>query len=381
MIKKLNTIKRLKPSNADATYLGPEPEWLEQPAEGFRISTISRAFNWYNQFYGRKDAKDMIATYLDLNAKSQDAKLIRGVPDSQIRITIGWICRMTLLGLILTDYEQSIVDDEIARLLAIVQPAPKPVDNVLQQEQIKLTIQDHLREKADACAGELEGLFDDFIVADAKISDKFKPMTVLRTMNIAPQMVGTITKVWQLRIQEFNEVLAGKDDQLVEGYSHLTKAQLKNCVKFCELVISDCESYINIKKTERKPRARKAISPEKLTAKFRYLKEFKELELKSEPVTKLVEAAEAFLFDSAKRKLIYVAADSHVGTFTVKGSAIVGFDTLRTVSKTLRKPAEQLKLLLAGGKPAMRKAFKDIKATEVKWNGRGNDDLLILKAW
>jgi hypothetical protein len=381
MIKKLNTIKRLKPSNADATYLGPEPEWLEQPAEGFRISTISRAFNWYNQFYGRKDAKDMIATYLDLNAKSQDAKLIRGVPDSQIRITIGWICRMTLLGLILTDYEQSIVDDEIARLLAIVQPAPKPVDNVLQQEQIKLTIQDHLREKADACAGELEGLFDDFIVADAKISDKFKPMTVLRTMNIAPQMVGTITKVWQLRIQEFNEVLAGKDDQLVEGYSHLTKAQLKNCVKFCELVISDCESYINIKKTERKPRARKAISPEKLTAKFRYLKEFKELELKSEPATKLVEAAEAFLFDSAKRKLIYVAADSHVGTFTVKGSAIVGFDTLRTVSKTLRKPAEQLKLLLAGGKPAMRKAFKDIKATEVKWNGRGNDDLLILKAW
>ena len=92
-------------------------------------------------------------------------------------------------------------------------------------------------------------------------------------------------------------------------------------------------------------------------------------------------ASEAFLFDSAKRKLVYVVADSHIGTFTVKGSAIVGFDSLQTVSKTLRKPQEQLKLLLAGGKPAARKVFKEIKSTETKWNGRGNDALLILKIW
>jgi len=103
--------------------------------------------------------------------------------------------------------------------------------------------------------------------------------------------------------------------------------------------------------------------------------------LKSEAVSKLVGASEAFLFDSAKRKLVYVVADSHLGTFTVKGSAIIAFDTAQTVSKTLRKPAEQLKELLKGGKPAMRKFFKDIEATEVKWNGRGNENLVILKAW
>jgi hypothetical protein len=111
------------------------------------------------------------------------------------------------------------------------------------------------------------------------------------------------------------------------------------------------------------------------------MKEFDELKLKSEPVTKLVGASEAWLYDTAKRKLIHVMADAHVGTFTIKGSAIIGFDTLTTVQKTLRKPAEQLKAITSVGKPAARKAFVDIKATEVKFNGRGNDNLVILKAW
>jgi hypothetical protein len=87
------------------------------------------------------------------------------------------------------------------------------------------------------------------------------------------------------------------------------------------------------------------------------------------------------LYDTKKRKLIHVMADAHLGTFSVKGSAIVGFDTMQTVQKTLRKPAEQLKELLAGGKPAARKVFKDIRATETKFNGRGNENLIILKAW
>jgi hypothetical protein len=73
-------------------------------------------------------------------------------------------------------------------------------------------------------------------------------------------------------------------------------------------------------------------------------------------------------------------ADSHIGTFTVKGSAIVGFDTLTTVQKTLRKPAEQIKLVM-GSKPAARKEFETIKATETKFTGRGNENLIILKAW
>jgi hypothetical protein len=146
-------------------------------------------------------------------------------------------------------------------------------------------------------------------------------------------------------------------------------------------VINDCNSYVQLKKVERKPRAKKAISPERVSAKFKYLKEFVELKLTSITPAQLVNASEAWLYDTKKRKLIHVMADTHIGTFTVKGSAIAGFDVMQTLQKTLRKPAEQLKEITSGGKPAARKFFKDIKSTETKFTGRGNENLMILKAW
>ena len=379
---KLNEIKRLNPKGAETKYVGFEPEWKFQPTEENRVSSFANAFQWYNYHYGKKDAKDMLCHYLEHNHRPKDAKTMRGIPDSQIRLTPAWVCRMTLLGLMLNEHEQSIVDEQISGMLKAKQEIKREQSEVDADTAVaKLTIQDHLREKISECCGELEGMFDDFIVAGAKMSADFKPIALMRGMNVSPNMISTVSRVWELRLAEFNEVIEGEDADLVEGYSHLTRLQLRNCVKFCETVINDCNSYVQLKKVERKPRAKKAISPEKLTRKFKFMREFDELKLKSEPVTKLVGANEAWLYDTAKRKLIHIMADSHIGTFTVKGSAIAGFDTLATVQKTLRKPAEQIKAVIGGGKPAARKAFAEIKATETKFNGRGNDNLIILWAW
>lgn len=379
--KKDNTIKRLNPKGAETKYVGFEPEWTVQPDETNRLSSFANAFQWYGYHYGKKEAKEMLCHYLEYNDRAKDSKIMRGIPDSQIRVTPAWVCRMTMLGLILNAHEQGIVDEQITAMLKIKQEVKKAAATDGEVAQQKLTIQDHLREKASECAGELEGMFDDFITAGAKMSADFKPIALIRGMNISPQMIPNLTAVWDLRLVEFNEVLEGVDDQLVEGYSHLSKAQLKQCVKFCETVLADCGSYISIKKTERKPRAKKAVSPERQSSKFKYLKEFDELKLKSETPAKLVNASEAWLYDTVKRKLIHVMADAHLGTFTVKGSAVIAFDALQTVQKTLRKPAEQLKAVMSGGKPAMRKEFGAIKSTETKWNGRGNENLIILKAW
>jgi uncharacterized protein (DUF433 family) len=373
-------IKPLNPKGAETKYVGHEPDWKFQPTEENRISAFSKAFAWYNYHYGKKDAKDMLCQYLEINHRVKDAKLMRGIPDSQIRLTPAWVCRMTLMGLQLNEHEQCIIDEQIANMLKIKQEVKKVIDEA-EVAVAKLTIQDHLREKVSECAGELEGMFDDFVASGAKMSADWKPIAQIRGMNISPNMVGTIADIWKIKLAEFEEVLEGVDADLVEGYSHLTKNQIKQCVKFIEQVIADCGNYVQIKKVERKPRAKKAVSPERLSNKFKYLKEFAELKLTSIAPAQLVNAAEAWLYDTKKRKLIHVMADTHIGTFSIKGSAIVGFDTVQTVQKTLRKPVEQLKELLANGKPAARKVFKDIKATETKYNGRGNENLIILKSW
>jgi hypothetical protein len=203
----------------------------------------------------------------------------------------------------------------------------------------------------------------------------------MRGLNIAPQMVSQISDNWKRKLEEFERVVEGKDAQLVEGYSHLTKIQLRNVIKFCEAVINDCGAYVQIKKVERKPRKIKAVPPEKKAAKFKIQAEFAELKLKSLPAASLVDKAEAWLYDSKKRKLIHVVADEYTKVFTIKNNAIIGFSTVETVQKTVRKPAETIKAIQAAGKPAARKLFKDLKTTETAFNGRGTENLIILKSW
>lgn len=371
-------VKALNPRSPDTKYVGHEPEWRVQPVSN-RVSSFSNAFGWYNYFYGKKDAKDFIASYLDAHERTKDARRIRTLPDSQIRLTTGWLCRMVTMGLELSESEQIKLDNLILELLAAKQE--EVAEKTEEAKPTGPTIQDRLREKASECAGEIEGLFDDFVAAGAKMSAQFQPITIIRGHNVAPQLISQIQQIWKHHLVELEAAVAGKDPQLVEGYSFLTKNQLKQMVKFAEQVITDCNNYVQIKKVERKPRAKKAVSPEKVTAKFKYLKTFPELKLVSEPAVKLVDATEAWLYDTVKRKLIHVVGDAHRGNFTVKSSAVVGFDTGASSQKTLRKPAETLKALLAAGKPATRKIFKELSTTETQWNGRGNENLIILKAW
>ena len=380
MVKTKSTaIKLLNPKSPETKYTGGEPEWRTQPEPEKRVSALSSAFAWYNYHYGKKEAKDMIAQWLDHNDRPKDAKKIRAIADSQIRLTPAWVCRMSLVGLELNDHELLQINEQIGNMLKIKDEV-RIVATDEETAQNRVTIQDRLREKVSECAGELEGLFDDFIRDGAKMSASIKPIATIRGMNVAPQMISTISDIWKRYLAEFEEVAEGRDGDLVEGYSNFTKIELRNMIKFAEQVINDCGAYVQIKKVERKPRAKKAVSPERQVSKLKYLKEFPELKLASESPTRLIDASEAWLYDTKKRKLIYVVADTHIGSLSVKNNNILGFDAGASVQKTLRKPAEQIKALLTGGKPAARKYFKEIKATDTKFNGRSNENIIILSA-
>ena len=372
-------IKSMSPKS-DLKYTGSEPDWKIQPDIDLRSSQLTAAFTWYNYHYGKKEAKEIIMDWLTRQDRRQDVKNFGRVSESNIVCTYGWVARMNLRGLQLSDHESNKLENYIATAIAnhthnaVVMEPTEEVDVVS-----KPNIQDRLKEKISEAAGEIDGMFDDMIVNGNKMTNEHKPINILRGMNVAPQLIGVIRSSWLSKRSEFMTASSGEDAELWEGYGHYGKIGLRNMVKFCDQVIADCDSYVQIKKVERKPRKKKPVSAEKLTQKFKYLREFAELKLTSESVTKLVGASEAWLYDTAKRKLVHVTADSHVQALTVKGSAIIGFDTATSVQKTLRKPAEQLKTLMSSGAPAARKFFKDIKSTETKFNGRGNDNMILLK--
>ena len=371
-------VKPLNPRSPDTKYTGLEPTWRVQPTDD-RTSQLSAAFSWYNYFYGKKDAREMLVAYLEHNGRKADVRALKGVPDSAVRLTTAWLCRMSMVGLELTDTETVRLEGYIQEILTAREP--EVVVAEVAPVVAKPNIQDRLREKVSECAGELDGMFDEFVTAGAKMSADYKPIMVIRGLNVAPQMISDIANLWKHKLAEFETVIEGKDAQLVEGYGNFSKIQMRNLVKFCEAVINDCGAYVQIKKVERKPRKVKSVPPEKRAAKFKVLMDFVELKLKGLPAASLVDKAEAWLYDTKKRKLIHLVADSHTQAFTVKSNSIIGFSTIETMQKTVRKPADVVKAVQAAGKPAARKIYKDLTTTETPFNGRGTENLVILKAW
>jgi hypothetical protein len=380
-----NLIPALDPKDADVQYMGTEPGFNIQPEGEARRVALAKAFAWYNRFYTKKDAKEQLIQFLEFSERKQDAKKLRKVHENTFVMTYCWVSRMKMRGLELTEHEEMVLQNEISRLLHTVDDKAEVVEEVVKETTpSKPSIQDILREKAKDAAGELEGMFDEYLADGAKPSHKHKPIDVLAKFNVMPQHVSIVMDVWKRKHAEFAEVLEGKDAQLVQAYNHYTKTQIKNIIKFIDGVIGDLNSYISVKKAAKAPRARKVVPVEKQVAKLKYLKQFKDpvnkLELVSVHPAKLHGASEAWVYDTAKRKLHHYIADEYSKTFTVKGNTLLGFDTNKSAVKTLRKPGEQIKEVM-GSKPAARKYFSDIKAVATIPNGRFSDGMVILKAF
>jgi ATP adenylyltransferase/5',5'''-P-1,P-4-tetraphosphate phosphorylase II len=241
-----------------------------------------------------------------------------------------------------------------------------------------------MRERAREAGGELEGAMDDFNLSGSKAVAQADAVGFLTKYNVLPQHTSILTEAWKRKLQEYEEVLSGKDPQLVEAYSHLTKTQVKNTIKFIESMLASINSYISNKKASKAPRQRKAVPPEKVVANLKYLKEFKDDKLKLNLVSvhpkTLLTASEAWVYDTAKRRLYHFMADDLAKTFSVKGNTLLGFDTLKSEVKGLRKPVEQIKEIM-GSKPVARKYFKDIKSVSSSPKGRFNAGMIILKAF
>jgi len=369
-------VKLLSPKVAEAKYVGGEPTWEKIEA---RNAQLIRAFNWYNYNFGNKDAKEMIADYLVRKGQAATAKKVAAAPDSMVRPVIGWLCRVSVVGLELTDAEASQIQAEVDRLASFKEEKKKEAA-ADPARAAQPTIQDRLREKFSECAGEMEGMYDEFLLAGCKMSADFKPLNLIRQFNVAPPLVAELSKIWENKLSELRLLQAGKDKQLNEGYEVYGKLQVRNMVKFAEQVVADCAAYVQIKKVERKPRAKKPVSAEKIVSKLKYQREDTALKIKSEPAAKIHGAAELWLYDTKKRKLQHYVADPHIGSLTVKGTAILGFDATASTQKTIRKPEEQIKQVM-GSRPAARKNFAAIKAVETKLTGRTNDATLILKVY
>jgi len=373
--------KALKLSADFVQHVGPEPVWEDITlTEENRKHYMINGFNWYNYCFTSKEAIDFVVEYLNVQKRKDEAKQVKRAPELSFPNAIGWLARMSMMGWELTEEEEQRIEDAIKKAIASV-PVKVVVDNTEENKVNKPTIQDRMREKCAETGGELEGMLDEYIAKGAPTKHSYKPINILKSANILPGHVKDEVAHWEKMRDEFQKAYEGKDADLVEAYSQFGKIQLRNLVKFCDLIISDYHGYVAFKKANKKVRKRKVKTPRELVRKLKYMPEFKDLGLTSVKPEKIVGAKEMFVYDTKKRKLMYFVADDHAGELTVRNNIIEGFDKMKSIQKTVRKPAEQLKEFMKASKPGSRKFFKAMKSVEQKFSGRFNDNIVILKVW
>ena len=367
----------------DEKYTGDEPKWDTERARTMTFEEFDhfmrKSLNYYNYFYSQKDLKKHVVAWMKevKDFTPEEIRAFERAGDRTVSMTTCGLIMAHRQGMPLQERHIEFIDANI--LESINSKSAEEVIDVVVEEKTKShvpTIQDRLNEKTAETIGELEGHYDEFIT-NPKYN--FKPYDYLVANNVPQSQLSKYEAVYQARFEELRQAYEKEEEQIAEGYNHYKAADFKRIFAFLDQILNDIIQYRGLKKAAKKIRAPKSVSKEKVVSKLKYAREDKVLRLVSIPPADIIGAQELFVYNIKTRRLGKYVADTLTGPLNVKGTAIIGYDEHRSVSKTLRKPADTLKEFSKATKVQLRKFLDDIKATETKLNGRINQDTVLLR--
>jgi len=339
--------------------------------DNYKVDLL-HALNYYSYSHDDKEKKKWLITHVAKTDKKIAALLLK-VDESYFRHA-GVLARMVDGGSVLQEKEELFLATKIKELTKMI-PAPvkevaveKPVTNVIN-------IQERMLDKAHEIAGEFEGLLDDFLLEDKTFDAK----DILKQLQVSGPIAKLIAPMFDKTIAELQEVLKGKDEQLVEGYSNMKKTKIKKFLALVESIKDACGLQVQVAKSTRAPRKRKEKPAGVLVAKMKFMKDSPEFGIKSVMATTIVNSQELWVFNTKYRKLqVYRAIDPK--GLSVKGTTIVGYDPEQSGSKMLRKP-ELVKGYASMTKRPLSTAYKALTTKEQAVNGRVNEECILLKVF
>jgi len=209
---------------------------------------------------------------------------------------------------------------------------------------------------------------------------QFDSKSYLIKNNVKPGMTKAIAEFFKPELKLIKSIPTSKDEQLIEGYSFLSRRQLDKYATYIQNLISSCEVASAINKASRKPRATKVKSPIELVKNAKYMVSEEHTKLKSEHPSKIVNATEVWLYNAKTRRLFkYVALPGL--TLSVKGTTIINMDAEKSGGKIIRKPDSQLDGIQSMTSRPITKIYNEIKGTESSAVGRLNEDTIIVKCF
>ena len=380
--KALADVRAKKGRDLSPNWTGHE-EWnTDQFLRHFHVS-----MQWYRLESGAKELKPKVIDWMGRNGYTRDQiSAFKKTKDNRCGTTMGAIAACLIKGMppVREDFNDGRKHTDW--LKGAFKQALADGKNDIEEEVVETkvvgyqpSIQDRLREASYKMTNDIEEWHDEFL-KDPETFDpkKFKVLNLLKGVQAKAAHARIIRDFYAKSYNEIIEVMAGKDEQLNEGYSCYTKKQIKKLHDFYKEILDACDMLGQEAKVNRKPRAKKAVPKDKLIAKLKFAKTNEPLKLVSINPADIVGAKELWIFNVKTRKIGKYVAEEYK-ELAVKGTTITNFSVNLSVQKTLRKPEEQLKQFKAAGKVQLRKFLDDIKAVDIKLNGRINEDTILLK--
>jgi hypothetical protein len=373
------------------------PEWtmIRPDFKPAIIKGVKRDYErlfWEAEFYIHYEIADkvMAREFVKYAAKHFDKKgaaLLRKLPDWQFG-NVGKWTYIANKGGVLDEARVKVVEAKYHELLIKAQTASDVEEVELEQirERPKapvISIQQRMKEQVSDMLGEWEHFLD--LMLDGQITvDKFDPYNKMlgHEVEIKAAHAKIIRDQYASNHDEAREVAAWKDPDIQEAYAHLdTPRKRKAFLEFFEKIATACDTIINTSKATRKTRVKKAPSKEKLVAKIKYKESDSNTGLASMNPLGILESSMLWVFNTRNRKLGVYVADEQTGPLSVKGTAIVGYDPVKSVQKTVRKPEELLKGANKLARTKMQKMYSEIRATETQLNGRLNEHTILIRTF
>jgi len=350
------------------------------------------AMKWYRLESSAKDLKPKVIDWMGRAGMSKtEISAFKKTKDWRCNLTMGAIAACLIKGMpdnhpnwnngkSFSEYLKKSIKE-------VVNEGKNDVEEEVAVKEVKaaapvVTIQDRLKEAAGDMSEEIDYAIDSWITdPDAFDPKAFKMANLLRGKGAKAAHSRFIKAYFKSGHDELLELASGNaDEQLREGYSHVSRKNVKKLIEFYDSIMTACDQIAAEAKLNKKPRAKKQVPADKLVAKLKFKASDDKLGLTSVPPAQLIGSQGAVVYNTKTRKIgIYTSLNSN--GLTVKGTTIGNF-TDKSTQKTLRKPEVQLREFKEQNTQKRIETWvKNIKATEVPLNGRINADIMILKVF
>ena len=381
---KVRTKMRKQRVTLDDKYMGTEPIFASGQtltAEN-RGSLWTKAAHWYNYFYKVKDYVPTVLQYAEdqLGYNKKEVQALKKLKDWELVGEISKSVKIFYRGYEYNESELSKIEQAYKEKLAHAKTIVEEIKEENESKPKPPTIQERMRQKM------VDTIYEDWdAIVDGWMEGDFKQKIDVYKLFKQYQLKGAVLNMFKDQVmKEYEPVVDAYNktcDQAVEAYSHISKANLKKMIAVMDTVFEDLDKLKAAAKAARVPRTKKPKASDVQVKNLKYKVEDIDAKLMSINPVMIPGKELLFVYNTKTRKLgVYKVGGLHSG-LSAKGTSIKDFDPTNSIQKTVRKPAEQLKMFKGTAKTRYQKAFDAIKTTDTKMNGRLNDNTIILKAF